>query len=128
MTDAIERKLARHPQRAAFEMPVLAAFGRGADAERRHQLVEEAVEMVRTEHHHEVGLELVQRGRRRFELAEELRVHVCSVSSMSVVISGLCEQQMSWTAMLSSSDARFGQRAGGEHFLDRQQAYRRPCS
>jgi hypothetical protein len=26
-TDAIERELARHPQRAAFEVPILAAFG-----------------------------------------------------------------------------------------------------
>ena len=56
------RKLARHAERPAFEMPVLGSFRRGADAERRHQFVEEAVEMIRAEDHDQIGIEVVQRG------------------------------------------------------------------
>ena len=71
------RQLARHPQRAAFQMPVLGAFGRRADAERRHQLVEEAIEMIRPEHHDQIGIERVQRRGALIELAEELACTPC---------------------------------------------------
>ena len=72
MPHALDRQLARHLQRAAFQVPVLGAFRRAADAERRHQLVEEAIEMVGPEHHHEIGLELVQRRGAALQLVEEL--------------------------------------------------------
>ena len=71
----IDRKLAGHPQRAAFQVPVLGGLGGRADAERRHQLVEKAVEVIRSEHHHEVGVERVKRRGAAVQLAEELSLH-----------------------------------------------------
>ena len=127
MAHALERQFARHPQRAAFEVPVLGAFGGGADAERRHQLVEEAVEMVRPEHHDEVGIELVQRRRRTDRVRGRTGpARPAAISSMSVVISGLCEQQISWTGMDFLPLHRvFPPRwCFGEHLLDSRPTYR----
>jgi hypothetical protein len=72
---AVDRGLPRHLQRAGLEMPVARALRGGADAEHRHQLVEESVEVIRPEHDDQIGLELVQGVGAVVEFAEELRMH-----------------------------------------------------
>ena len=118
--DAGQRELAGTPQRAAFQVPILGSFGRGADAERRHQLVEEAVEMIRPEHHHQIGIEGAQRGGAGVELAEEFRVHVClrllDVGGHQRTVRAA--DQLNAHGRLPTPD--LVQRAGREHVLDRE--------
>ena len=69
--DARQSELARHPQGTAFEVPILASHRRRADAEGRHQLIKEAVEVIRAKDHHQIRIERMQFPGTGIQLPEE---------------------------------------------------------